>query len=321
MTGNKRKMNSILTEPNMNKTHKNLLFESKILTLINKTNYFDKWFYLIKTYKDFNTFSRLYYKVQQNSVIKASDTIGYTVFLFKMHKVKIHRYRYTVSRILYMCCFFDTIKPCLLDAICKDMNTKRMHSVMNFLIYLDLWKTYDNNLAFVKHQDWLISYLKEINLYDQTVNLLFELLKFRYYPRDVQTHIYLSKVFSKIWILGRNNRNLINEYCDVVDVMGKNCLHHYATQKNCTTIVKYILSKCSAKVCIDKVAKVESVPEIFHSTAVIDDEEYEYGFTPLHLATIYGNKPIVKLLTKYNARTDLIDKYGKTAAYWSKLFH
>lgn len=319
MTGNKRKMYSICTKTSINMTRTNLLFEKKILTLINKTNYFDKWFYLIKTDRDFKNFKRFYRKSQKNTSIRPSDTIDYAVFLYRILKIKLHKERYLLFRILYMCCFFDTIKPCLLEAICKDLDTLVMSNLMNFLIYIGFWKSYENSLAFVKCKDWLIMYLKETNLYDQTLSLLFELLKFRYYPRNVETHIYLSKVFAKIWILGRNNRDLVDQYCDAVDVMGKNCLHYYATQKNCTTIVKYILSKGSVQ--IDKVANVESVPQIFHNLKTVDDDEYEFGFTPLHLAIIYGNRPIVKLLNKYNARTDIVDKYGKTADYWSKLFH
>lgn len=43
----------------------------------------------------------------------------------------------------------------------------------------------------------------------------------------------------------------------------------------------------------------------------------EQGFTPLHMAVIGGNVPLLKLLVRKGADVDILDADGHTPSHWA----
>lgn len=64
----------------------------------------------------------------------------------------------------------------------------------------------------------------------------------------------------------------------------------------------------------------EAVRSLLEEGADIDNQENEYGFTPLHCAIFGGNIQIVNLLLQHKANPFLVDKKGLPPSLVARMF-
>ncbi len=63
-----------------------------------------------------------------------------------------------------------------------------------------------------------------------------------------------------------------------------------------------------------KNGQLECLKILFDYGASLNTKTIDFGYTPLHLAAVYGHFELVKWLCDHKAKTSILDKNSKTPA-------